>query len=386
MIEGRKKRCFIDNCCKITYNNKDGGCFMKNKKTILIIIGAVIVIGIIGSIFFYNHGISAVSSKDEEVIVKIEAGSNASQMLETLDQAGLVNIKLAGKLFLKFNHYDHLEANTYIFNKNMSLSKIFSIIEDPDIEYILQSKLTIKEGNTIPEVAQAFADILKTSKEDVIKQWRQEDYLKSLIKEYWFIDKSILNKDIMFPLEGYLYPETYFITSEEPNLKDMTKLALDMMDKKLTPFKETIKKMNWTPHQFLAFASVVERESGTDETDRPMIAGVFMNRINTGMKLQSDITVNYAWQRTGVTVSTAQTQIDSQYNTYRYAGLPIGPISTVPESTLKACANYTHHDYLYFFAMKDPNNPKKAKVVYTKNYDDHLKEVKKAKDAGLWLE
>ena len=61
-------------------------------------------------------------------------------------------------------------------------------------------------------------------------------------------------------------------------------------------------------------------------------------------------------------------------------------ISTVPESTLKACANYTHHDYLYFFAMKDPNNPKKAKVVYTKNYDDHLKEVKKAKDAGLWLE
>ena len=74
-------------------------------------------------------------------------------------------------------------------------------------------------------MAQAFADILKTSKEDVIKQWRQEDYLKSLIKEYWFIDKSILNKDIMFPLEGYLYPETYFITSEEPNFKRYDKVS-----------------------------------------------------------------------------------------------------------------------------------------------------------------
>ena len=119
---------------------------MKNKKIILIIIGVVVGIALIGSILFYNHGISAVSTKDEEVIVKIESGSSASQMLDTLDKAGLVNNKLCGKLFLKFNHFDKLQANTYIFHKNMSLSEIFDIIQNPDFKYILKSKLTIKIG------------------------------------------------------------------------------------------------------------------------------------------------------------------------------------------------------------------------------------------------
>lgn len=358
---------------------------MKNKKIIGIIAG-VIVLVIAGSILFYQMGISAVSSVDEDVIVKIENGSGANQILNSLDEAGLVNNKLCGKIFLKLNSYDSLKANTYKLNKNMSLSTIFNIMNDPQPENIVQARLTIKEGNTIPQVAKAFADILKISEEDVIKQWANKDYLKSLVKEYWFIDESILDSRLMYPLEGYLYPETYFISDEKPTLKDMTKVALDMMDKKLTPYKDEIKNMGWSVHEFLSFASVVERESGTDETDRPMIAGVFMNRLNKGKKLQSDITVNYALQRTGVDVSIAQTQTDSPYNTYKYAGLPVGPISTVPVSTIENCVHYTKSDYLFFVAIKDKNDLSKSKVIYTKTYAEHLKEIKKAKDAGLWLQ
>ena len=345
-----KRVCFIDNSCKITYNNRDGGRFMKNKKIILIIIGVVVGIALIGSILFYNHGISAVSTKDEEVIVKIESGSSASQMLDTLDKAGLVNNKLCGKLFLKFNHFDKLQANTYIFHKNMSLSEIFDIIQNPDFKYILKSKLTIKEGNTIPEVAKAFSEILDMSDDDIIKAWSNQEYLKSLIKDYWFIDNSILNRNILYPLEGYLYPDTYY------------------------------------PHQFLTFASIVERESGQGETDRPMIAGVFMNRLKKGMLLQSDITVNYAWQRTGVDVSYSHLEINSQYNTYKYTGLPVGPISSVPATTMEACLQYKKHDYFYFFAIKDAQDKSKTVVVYTKTYEEHTQQVKKAKDAGLWLD
>lgn len=359
---------------------------MKNKKIILIIIGAVVGIALIGSILFYNHGISAVSSKDEEVIVKIESGTSASQMLEALDEAGLVNNKFCGKLFLKFNHFDNLQANTYIFHKNMSLSEIFGIIENPDFKYVLKSKLTIKEGNTIPEVAKSFSEILNISDDDIIKAWSKQDYLKSLINDYWFIDNSILNKNLLYPLEGYLYPETYYVTDDKPTVESVTKLALDMMDKKLTPYKDKIKALNWTPHQFLTFASVVERESGQGETDRPMIAGVFMNRLKKGMLLQSDITVNYAWQRTGVDVSYSHLEIDSRYNTYKYTGLPVGPISTVPITTMEACINYKKHDYVYFFAKKDAKDKSKTVVVYTKTYEEHTQQVKKAKDAGLWLD
>ena len=214
---------------------------MKNKK-IIYIVGGIIIACMIGIIVFYNWGISASSSKDEEVIVTIEQGSTASQMLNTLEDAGLVNNKLCGQIFLKLNHYDRLQANTYVLNKNMSLSEIFSIIENPDFKYILSSKLTIKEGTTIPEVAESFAEILNISADEVIKQWDDQEYLQSLIEEYWFLDESILDKDILYPLEGYLYPETYYITEQEPDLKSMTKLALDMMDERLSEYKDDIEK------------------------------------------------------------------------------------------------------------------------------------------------
>lgn len=343
---------------------------MKNKKTILMIIGVLLMISLIGAFVFYYHGISAVSSNDEEVIVQIESGTSSPQILDALDKAGLVNNKLCGTIYLKLNHFEHLEANTYIFNKNMSLPEIFSIIENPDFEYILKSKLTIREGNTIPEVADSFSEILNMSSQDIIKEWKNTNYLKSLIEEYWFIDDSILNKDLLYPLEGYLFPETYFVTEENPTVASVTKLVLDMMDEKLTSYKKDIENMGWTPHQFLTFSSIVERESLFDD-DRPMIAGVFINRLQSGYKLESDITVNYAWQRTGVNVTYKHLQIDSKYNTYKYIGLPIGPISTVSDVTMESCIHYQKHDYLFFFA--DEN----GKVYYSKTFDEHQKTVEK---------
>lgn len=344
---------------------------MKNKKT-MIIIGAILALFILGSIIFYNIGISAVSSQDEEVIVHVEKGSGSKQILNALDDAGLVNNKLCAQIFLKLHSYNHLQANTYIFNKNMSLSEMFDIMNEPNMKYVLKSELTIKDGNTIPQVAEAYAEILNVSQEDIIKQWSDKDYLKSLVKEYWFIDDSILNDQLMYPLEGYLYPETYYITEQNPTLENMTKVSLDMMNKKLTPYKDQIEQMNWTPHEFLTFVSVVERESLFDK-DKSMIAGVFMNRLNKGMALQSDITVNYALQRTGVNVSNQQTQTDSPYNTYKYPGLPVGPISTVTEETMKDCLNYTKHDYYYFFAKED------GSVIYSRTYEEHEKAVKENK-------
>ena len=137
-----------------------------------------------------------------------------------------------------------------------------------------------------------------------------------------------------------------------------------MMDDHLTSYKPFMDSKGWTAHQFLTFASVVERESLFNE-DRPIIAGVFMNRLDINMLLQSDITVNYAWDRTGVDVTYDHLEIDSPYNTYKYAGLPIGPISSVSAVTLDACANYTSHDYYYFFAKED------GTVIYSSTLSEH---------------
>lgn len=345
---------------------------MKNKKIIIQVMMLIVILGIVSCVFLYRQGISSVSNKSEEVIVKIEPGSGASKIVEQLDKAGLIENKLCAKIFLKFNSYNKLQANTYIFNKNMSIKEMFDIMENPEFKYILKSKLTIREGNTIPQVAKEFATLLKVKEDDVLKAWSNKDYLNSLIKKYWFIDKEILNKNILYPLEGYLYPETYYITEENPTVESVTALSLDMMDKVLSQYKEDIKKLGWTPHQFISFVSVVERESLFDH-DRPIIAGVFMNRLKKDMLLQSDITVNYAWQRTGVDVTYKHLKIDSLYNTYKYKGIPVGPISSVSKKTIDDCIHYKKHDYLYFFAKKD------GTVVYSKTLDEHNRVVKENK-------
>lgn len=343
----------------------------KSKKILGSVIGAIILLLVVLFVF-YMQGVSSVSNEDKQVIVTIEKGQGANSILNTLDEAGLVKNKLCGSLFLKLNHFTNLQANTYIFNENMDLNEMFSIMEKPKDQYVLRTKVTIKEGNTIPEVASSIAKGLEVKKDDVLKILNDKSYIQSLIKEYWFLTDDVLKSGIKYPLEGYLYPETYLLNNKEVKVEDVIKEALDMMDEKLSPFKDDIKNMKWSTHQFLTFASVVERESLFDK-DRPKIAGVFINRLNNKMKLQSDITVNYAWQRTGVKVTYQHLAIDSPYNTYKYAGLPIGPISTVSLKTIEACIDYEKNDYLYFFAKEN------GEVIYSKTLQEHNKAVKENK-------
>ena len=249
---------------------------------------------------------------------------------------------------------------------------MYSIMSKMNSSYVVKSSLTIPEGITIPQAAKKVANVTGKSEQEVLDRSSDHTYLKELISKYWFLTDDILQKGILYPLEGYLYPETYVLYDKSTTIEKVTTEMLDYMDQQLTPYKDSITKLGYTPHQFLTLCSVVERESLFDK-DRPAIAGVFINRLKTGMRLQSDITVNYALNRTGVKVTTKMTKTDSPYNTYKYAGLPIGPIACVPQKTMNAVANYTPSDYLFFFAKKD------GTVIYSKTYKEHQKAVKENK-------
>ena len=199
-----------------------------------------------------------------------------------------------------------------------------------------------------------------------------------MVDQYWFLDQSILGSEIMFPLEGYLGPETYVITSKKTTIEDVTKLMLDQMDKNLTAIKSKIEEFkingnNITVHQFLSLASVVQCEASGQKEDQSKIAGVFMHRLEKPMRLQSDVTVNYANQIKTVAVTYNHLEVDSKYNTYKYEGLPIGPISMVSNEIMESCLNYQPTDDLFFFALKD------GTVIYSKTYNEHQKVVKENK-------
>lgn len=337
-----------------------------------VIILAVIVVVLASGLGFYLYGISATDSGNtKEVIITVEQGTGALQTLNQLDEAGLVRNTLCGKVLIKLSSPE-IQANTYVFNKDMTLTSIFRAMESGNPTYISQARFTIIEGATIPQAAESLAESTGLSKDEILKIWSDKSYLKQLISRYWFLTDEILNQDLLYPLEGYLYPETYFLPSENLDLKTLTESILDKTNEELTPYKNDIKKMDMSVHEFLSFASVVEKESLFDE-DRPMIAGVFMNRLNKDMPLQSDITVLYALGKSHVDVSVAETQVDSKYNTYQNTGLPVGPVCAVPATTMEDCINYEKHDYLFFFATET------GEVLYTKTYEEHLKVVEENK-------
>lgn len=346
----------------------------KVTKIILIILAALIALGVAAGLFawnYYKEGIAPVSDQSKEIIVTVESGQTATSVLYTLEEAGLLNDVFCGKVYLKLNGVGNLQANSYILNTNMSLAEIFQVMENPTGDRVVQFSVTILDGYSLKDISGSIAKALQIEASEVMNLLNDETFLNALIEKYWFITDEILEEGIKYPLEGYLYPETYLYNSNV-TLEDVIYGSLDMMDKYLTKMKDSFEARGWTAHDFLTFASIVERESLFDE-DRPKIAGVFMNRLEANMLLQSDITVNYAWDRTGVDVLYSHLEIDSPYNTYKYSGLPIGPISTVSGVTLDACVNYEDNEYFYFFAKKD------GSVIYSRNLNEHNNAVKNNK-------
>ena len=345
----------------------------KKKLVILLAVVAVIVIAAAG-VFMYNDGIGAVDSKsDEAVTVDIPSGSGAMQIIDILDENGLIKNKTMAKIHVKLSGYDSLQANTYIFTKDMDLKEIMTAINTGDFNYLSKNLLTIVEGSTIPQAAAAISEKLNISADELIALWDDRDYLEGLIEKYWFLTDEILQDGIMYPLEGYLYPETYTITDPDVTGEEITEIILDYTDSMISEYRDKIEESGMTVHQFLSLASVVESESLFEE-DRPKIAGVFMNRLEKGMPLQSDITVLYALQEKRVDVTYADLEVDSPYNTYKYAGLPIGPVCCVSAPVMKDTLDYEKSDYLYFFAKED------GTVIYSKTLEEHDKAVSE----NLW--
>ena len=345
----------------------------KEKKILAIIVCALVLVLVCGLIFYINGIGAADKGNHEDIIVDIPNGTGGSQIIEILDEKGLIKNKFCAKVHLKLGGYNSLQANSYVFTKVMSLPEIMEAINTGDFNYLSKNAITIIEGSTIPDAAEAIAAKLPFTKEEILNKWSDRSYLTKLIDEYWFLTNDILNPNIMFPLEGYVYPETYFVTDQEPTIESITRMILDKTNEELTKRKDKIEKSGMSIHKLLSLASVVQNESLFEE-DIPKIAGVFHNRLKQGMPLQSDITVLYALQEKRVNVTYADLEVDSLYNTYKYAGVPVGPVCGVAGYALDATLDYAKHDYLYFFATKE------GKVLYSKTLTEHEKTV----NENLW--
>ena len=323
---------------------------IKNKN--ILFVGVAVLLMVVLGFGFYVFGLGPVDKGDDtKITVEIPTGTGASAIVQILDDNGLVKNVFCAKVNAKIGGYNSLQANTYIFNKTMSFREIMKAINTGDFNYISKEIIEVKDGYRLQQVAEAAAVQLPFSKKQILDKWADKTYLKQLIKKYWFLTDEILDKDIMYPLEGYLYADTYFVTTENSSIEGFTEMCLDRMDTELSARKESIEKSSFTVHELLTLTSIVTKEARAE--DQAEVAGVFMNRLKKHMSLGSDVTVCYIFQEDRVELKVSQLESDSPYNTRKVAGLPPSPISSVIADAIDATLNYTKTDNLFFFADED---------------------------------
>ena len=355
---------------------------MKNKVSIIIgaIIGSI-VLCIMLVVIWYNGSLKAVNKKgnSEEITIEIPSGTSTINIIKQLKENGLIKNELSTKIYIKLNKIRNLQAGKYTLNNSMSTKEIIKNITSGNVANE-EVNITFLEGKNIRWIAKKISSETNNSEEDVYKVLEDREYIESLITTYWFLDETILDKDIYYPLEGYLYPDTYTFKNKDITVEEIFEEMLNQSDKVLTKYKD--KMSNLSIHKVLTLASIVELEGKSDE-DRQGIARVIYNRISKNMSLGSDVTTYYA-----IKIDMGERNLTSsdieKYNPYNTRGpkmngkLPIGPISSVSESSIEATLNPSKNDYLYFVA--DVN----GKIYFAKNYDEHQSIIKELKTNGLW--
>ncbi len=277
----------------------------------------------------------------------IEEGSSLSGITTVLKENDLIKNETAFKIYVKISGKSNdLKAGYYSLSQKLPASEIVkSLVKGGTSK---TTSITIKEGLDLNRIGDEFEKKGLFTKEEFLKEIKDNaDFYRS---NYDFL--SSVPKDREYILEGYLYADTYDVYVKALPRDVITKM-LDRFDQEYTDeYKKRTKEMGKTIDEIVTMASVVERETILD-SELPTIAGVFYNRVDKGMMLQSCATLQYIYKDYQFSFTDSQKNIDSPYNTYKYEGLPAGPISNFRGSALKAALYPEKTDYLYFCTKND---------------------------------
>ena len=339
---------------------------MNNKNINWKIIGITIVLLILLAVGYVYIQIGPYNKNSEkDILVEIPNGATLTKVSSILEENKLIKNKVLFKVVSKFKEDNNgVKAGKYLLSQKYSNSEILDILISGKT-YNDGIKVTIPEGSTYKEVIKYLTN-KKIGKVEVYEELINNP--KEFYDKYKFLDE----KDIT-TLEGFLYPDTYYF-EKDMSEKDVISAMLKRFSEVYTPeLKEKQKKMGLTLQQVINMASIIEKEAVKD-VDRPKIAGVFYNRLEIGMPLQSDATIQYIFDERKHIVSYSDLKIDSPYNSYLNKGLPPTPIANPGIKSIEAALEPEDNDYLYFVATVDGGNNN------SKTYDEHLKYVKEYKE------
>ena len=352
-------------------------------------ISLLIFLGLIsaGGYFGYQYVQSSLqpvdASSKQYVTVQIPEGANVQTIGKTLENAGLIKHGVIFAFYAKYKNYSDLKSGYYNLQKSMSTEDIIHELQKggtAEAQEPALATLTIPEGYTIDQMAQAVGQLQGNFKEPLtadafLAKVQDDNFISQAVAKYPSLLESLPTKEsgVRYRLEGFLFPATYSI-KESTTVESLIDEMLAAMDKTLAPHYSAIKSKNLTVNELLTIASLVEKE-GAKTDDRKLIAGVFYNRLNLGMPLQSNIAILYAQGKLGQKISLADdagidTNIDSPFNVYTRLGLMPGPVDSPSLDAIEASVNQTKSEYLYFVA-----NVEDGKVYFATTKDEHDQNV-----------
>jgi len=293
----------------------------------------------------------------EAVVVEIDRGTDAASILHQLQIAGVITDARLARLYLVHRLQDpYLKAGEYRFVGPLSVPEVLDKLIRGDV---VTYPVTIIEGLRYPEIAEHLAVQGLGAYDRFIASMSSPDLIADLDPE-------------AVDLEGYLFPDTYRFargTSEADIVATLVSTFRRLFERDVAPLID--RDRDRTVRQIVTLASIVETEAQLD-AERPVIAGVYANRLRRGMLLQADPTVIYALVLAGIydgNLRRDDLQFDSPYNTYVYPGLPPGPIASPGLASLEAAASPAQVPYLYFVSRNDGSH------VFAETLREHNRNV-----------
>ena len=351
--------------------------------SILIFLALISAGGYFGYQYVQSSLLPVDANSKKYVTVQIPEGANVQEIGSALENSGVIKHGVIFAFYAKYKNYSDLKAGYYNLQKSMSTEDIIKELQKggtPEPQEPSLADLTIPEGYTIDQIAQAVGQLQGEFKEPLtaeafLAKVQDDNFISQEVAKYPNLLESLPTKEsgARYRLEGYLFPATYSI-KESTTIESLIDEMLAAMDKTLTPHYSAIKSKNLTVNELLTIASLVEKEGAKTE-DRKLIAGVFYNRLNLGMPLQSNIAILYAQGKLGQNISLADdagidTSINSPYNVYTKPGLMPGPVDSPSQDAIEASINQTKSENLYFVA-----NVTDGKVYYAVTQEEHDRNV-----------
>ncbi|KRL60892.1 hypothetical protein FC69_GL001132 [Latilactobacillus fuchuensis DSM 14340 = JCM 11249] len=344
-----------------------------------IALALVVIIGLMGYRYVQTSLKPYNATAKTEITVKIPNGSTNKEIAAILQEKKLIKSATVFNYYVKTHNFSDFQAGYHVLKQSMGFEKIISNLQKegtPTRPRDVTGKVLVKEGVTLEEIATAVGKNTKYSKADFIKLIKDKQFLASLKKKYpELLTSTMAKKNVRYHLEGYLFPATYEVYKDS-TLKEIVTEMVKTTDQNLRPYYATIKSKKLTVQEVLTLASLVERE-GVTASDRQKIAGVFFNRLDIDMPIQSDISVMYALNTHKTHLYNKDVQVDSPYNLYVHSGYGPGPFNSPSLQSVTAVLNPSERDqdYLYFVA-----NLKTGEVYYSHTLDEHTQTTNSIED------